>query len=132
MTERRKLGPSPLTLSATAQWNNSLKEFDDKLCLVNKKIDKFNIIVPILNKQKVHVNFQKELSRTLENYGYGTPEEDESNCCKELKNRHNGITGTWSFIQKLLEKCKERILNGSAENRAEVAKKIPVIDISKK
>ena len=58
LDNRKKVGPNPLTLQATVQWNHNLKEFEQKLCLINKKIDKFNMIVPILNKQKVHFKFQ--------------------------------------------------------------------------
>ena len=114
--ERRELGPSPLTLHATIQWNQNLKEFEDKFRLVNKKIDKFNIIVPILNKQKVHVDFQKEVNRIVENYGYGTNEESEIqlNSCEENKNGHN--SRTLKFMRKLFERYRKRFVKGSAEN----------------
>lgn len=116
LDERRKLGPSPLTLQSTIQWNNSMKEFEHKLRLVNKKIDKFNIIVPILNKQKVHVNFQKEVHRTVEHYGYGTTEETEFHLNSQEESKHKGNSTTLTFIGKLFEKYRERFLRGSTEN----------------
>ena len=116
LDERRRLGPSPLTLQATIQWNSNLKEFEHKLRLVNKKIDKFNIIVPILNKQKVHVNFQKEVNRTVENYGYGTTEESEFQLNSPEESRHKGNSTTLTFIGKLFEKYRERFFKGSTEN----------------
>lgn len=71
LTKRAKLGPNPFTLEDSITWEQNLKEFEEKLPAINQKIDKFNMIVPILNKQRVHVNFQKEVHRTLESYGYG-------------------------------------------------------------
>ena len=111
LSAKRKLGPSPLTLQATIQWNKSLKEFEDKLRVLNKKIDKFNIIVPILNKQKVHVNLQKEVNRTLEDYGYGTTEENEiqRNSCEENSK-------TLSPIRKMLEAYGKSFLSRFGEN----------------
>lgn len=128
LSKKRKLGPSPLTLQATIQWNQSLKEFEDKLRVINKKIDKFNMIVPILNKQKVHVNLQKEVNRTLENYGYGTTEEKEiqRNSCDENKSRHN--SKTLSSIRNLLVAYRKSFLSRFAENGTEVAKELSVND----
>ena len=129
--KKRKLGPSPLPLQATIQWNQSLEEFEDKLRVINKKIDKFNMIVPILNKQKVHVNLQKEVNRTLENYGYGTTEENEiqRNSCDESKSGHK--SKTLSSIRKLLETYRKNFLNRFAENGTVVAKELSVNDKSK-
>ena len=98
LSAKRKLGPSPLTLQATIQWNKSLKEFEDKLRVLN-------------NKQKVHVNLQKEVNRTLEDYGYGTTEENEikRNSCEENSK-------TLSPIRKMLEAYGKSFLSRFGEN----------------
>lgn len=117
LTKRAKLGPNPLTLEASITWQQNLKEFEEKLPTLNQKIDKFNMIVPILNKQRVHVNFQKEVDRTLENYGYGSVDDSgfqPNHCGGENKNEHNRVNST--FIQRLLEKYRDRFLKGFSDN----------------
>ncbi len=111
--KRAKLGPSPLTLEATIKWEQNLKEFEEKLRIINQKIDKFNMIVPILNKQKVHVSFQKEVNRTVENYGYGSADDNDfqlSSCGEENKDERRSVT--LMFIRKLLEKYRLKFLKG--------------------
>ena len=116
--KRRKLGPNPLTLQATVQWNHNLKEFEQKICSINKKIDKFNMIVPILNKQKVHFNFQKEVNRTVENYGYGKGFESEIELKSSTEEKNSYNSATLRFFRKLLEACSERFFKrNSRENR---------------
>lgn len=106
LTERSKLGPSPLTLQGFNQWNHTLKDFENKLCLVNKKIDKFNMIVPILTKQKVHVNFHREVTRVLEDYGYGSVEESKIQMCSIDQNKCSHRKMVLSYIQILIERYK--------------------------
>ena len=55
--ERKKLGQTPLNARESAKW----KKFLDALAVddvkqINKKINDYNLIVPLLNKQMVHVN----------------------------------------------------------------------------
>ena len=117
LTRRAKLGPNPLTLYAFVTWEQNLKEFEEKLPAINQKIDKFNMIVPILNKQRVHVNFQKEVDRTVENYGYGSVADSDfqpNSCEGENKDEPNSVNLT--FIQRLLEKYRVRFLKGFSEN----------------
>ncbi|XP_015760021.1 PREDICTED: dnaJ homolog subfamily C member 28-like [Acropora digitifera] len=105
---RKKLGPSPLAMQADNQWNHILREFENKLCFVNKKIDKFNMIVPILNKQKVHVNFDREVTRALEDYGYGMVDDIEihmHSTADQNKSSHKNVV--ISYFLKLFERYKE-------------------------
>ena len=102
---RKKLGPSPLAMQADNQWNHILREFENKLCFVNKKIDKFNMIVPILNKQKVHVNFDREVNRALEDYGYGMVDDIEiqmHSTADQNKSGHKNVV--ISYFLKLFER----------------------------
>lgn len=115
--KRAKLGPNPLTLEATITWEQNLKEFEQKLRIINQKIDKFNMIVPILNKQRVHVSFQKEVNRTVENYGYGSADDNDfrPNSCGE-ENKDDRSSVTLMFVRKLLEKYRVRFLKGFSES----------------
>lgn len=115
--KRAKLGPSPLTLEATITWEQDLKEFEEKFHIINQKIDKFNMIVPILNKQRVHVNFQKEVSRTEESYGYGLADDSDvepNSWGEENKDERNSVILT--LVRKLLEKYRVKFLKGFSES----------------
>lgn len=117
LTKREKLGPNPLTLEASITWEQNVTEFQEKLPTINQKIDKFNMIVPILNKQRVHVNFQKEVDRTVENYGYGSVAvSDFQPNSRERENKVERNRVYLTFIQRLLEKYRVRFLKRFSEN----------------
>ena len=56
----------------------SLTRFDNEINEINIKINKFNMIVPFLNKQKMHYRTQKEVKRILDNLQEYLPEQDDS------------------------------------------------------
>lgn len=115
LQKRKKLGPSPLTLLSADKWERHLKEFHDKLRDTNKKIDKFNMIVPILNKQKVHANFHKEVDRVVKNYGYGIMESNVGDPRKDAGDEESE-SFTWNFLQKLLGNYKIGFLERFTES----------------
>lgn len=94
---RMKLGPSPLALQATVQWNHDVKEFEQKMRLINKKIDKF--------KQKVHFNFEKEVNKTVESFGYGSSAEESEVELDSSATENNKVRSSASvtFIKKVME-----------------------------
>lgn len=57
--ERAKLGQAPLSSSDAKQWQSILKTLEDDVKIINKKINNYNLIVPLLNKQMVHVNLSR-------------------------------------------------------------------------
>uniref|UniRef100_A0A2M4ALQ7 Putative molecular chaperone dnaj superfamily n=1 Tax=Anopheles triannulatus TaxID=58253 RepID=A0A2M4ALQ7_9DIPT len=57
--ERAKLGPAPLTVREEQQWEKLLEEYRTDETRINKMIDKFNLIVPMLNKQMVRLNLDR-------------------------------------------------------------------------
>lgn len=44
----------------------AIKNFTEVIIQLNKKVDKYNMIVPILNKQRVHYSAEKEIQRVRE------------------------------------------------------------------
>lgn len=54
-----QLGPLPMNLHNTRQWEKFLSECEDELTRINKMVDKFNLIVPALGQQKTHYQLQK-------------------------------------------------------------------------
>ncbi|XP_078088151.1 dnaJ homolog subfamily C member 28 [Mustelus asterias] len=64
---RKKLGES-LTLHSQKQWNLKCEQFRDEIKQLNKTVDHFNLIVPLLNRQMLHYNPDKELAIVLKKY----------------------------------------------------------------
>lgn len=67
---RSRLGPMPFTRSDAKKWDDFQDGFKEKVKLIDGKIDKLNLIVPILNRQRVHVNLEREISKVLNEYGH--------------------------------------------------------------
>ncbi|XP_068931033.1 dnaJ homolog subfamily C member 28 [Petaurus breviceps papuanus] len=67
LVSRNKLG-HPMTSSELKQWSQDCEKFQENIKKLNKRINYFNLIVPILNRQKVHFNAEKEIARALKNY----------------------------------------------------------------
>lgn len=49
----------PLALNEDLTWRKMVEKVEDRVKNVNKKIDKFNLIVPVLEKQMVHFQLSK-------------------------------------------------------------------------
>ncbi|XP_078416333.1 dnaJ homolog subfamily C member 28 [Cetorhinus maximus] len=64
---RRKLGES-LTLHNQKQWNLKCEQFRHDIKQLNKMVDRFNLVVPLLNRQMLHFNPDKELAIILKKY----------------------------------------------------------------
>ncbi len=63
--ERLKLGEIPLSASERLLWNKVLNSLNDDVKQINKKINDYNLIVPLLNKQMVHINLSKISEKCL-------------------------------------------------------------------
>ncbi|XP_006153953.1 dnaJ homolog subfamily C member 28 [Tupaia chinensis] len=67
LVSRKKLG-NPMTLTEQKQWNQVCEQFQENIRKLNKRINDFNLIVPILARQKVHFDAQKEMIRVQKIY----------------------------------------------------------------
>ncbi|XP_059133598.1 dnaJ homolog subfamily C member 28 isoform X2 [Peromyscus eremicus] len=67
LVSRKKLG-NPLTPGGQEQWNQVCEQFQEDIRKLNKRISDFNLIVPILTRQKVHFDAQKEVIRVQKMY----------------------------------------------------------------
>lgn len=67
VASRNKLG-DPISAHKERQWNEICAEFTENIKKLNKRINDFNLVVPILNRQMVHFNASKEIARALEIY----------------------------------------------------------------
>uniref|UniRef100_A0A6A7FTP0 DnaJ homolog subfamily C member 28-like isoform X1 n=2 Tax=Hirondellea gigas TaxID=1518452 RepID=A0A6A7FTP0_9CRUS len=52
--ERARLGDLPLTAREQTQWHRFIAKLEPYVLDLNRKIDNYNLLVPILNKQLVH------------------------------------------------------------------------------
>jgi DnaJ family protein C protein 28 len=48
-----------------ASWNAAVARFEETLTQLNRKIDDFNLVVPISSRQRVRLRLSDELSRAL-------------------------------------------------------------------
>ncbi|XP_033002844.1 dnaJ homolog subfamily C member 28 [Lacerta agilis] len=65
IASRNKLG-EPMTPQKEKQWKESCEQFTESIQALNKRINDFNLVVPILSRQMVHFNADKEISRAQE------------------------------------------------------------------
>ncbi|XP_023305491.2 dnaJ homolog subfamily C member 28 [Lucilia cuprina] len=56
--ERSYFGEHPLSDAETQKWQNLLRKYEYEVQQINKNIDKYNLIVPILENQFFRVNLQ--------------------------------------------------------------------------
>ncbi|XP_006104324.1 dnaJ homolog subfamily C member 28 [Myotis lucifugus] len=67
VVSRKKLG-NPMTPTEQKQWNQVCEQFQEDIRKLNKRVNDFNLIVPLLTRQKVHFDAQKEISKAQEIY----------------------------------------------------------------
>ncbi|XP_062429381.1 dnaJ homolog subfamily C member 28 [Rhea pennata] len=67
VASRNKLG-GPMTPYRQKQWNRVCEQFIEDIRKLNKRIDNFNLVVPILSRQMVHFNADKEIVRAQKTY----------------------------------------------------------------
>nr|XP_017515332.2 dnaJ homolog subfamily C member 28 [Manis javanica]XP_017515334.2 dnaJ homolog subfamily C member 28 [Manis javanica] len=65
LVSRKKFG-SPMTPTEQKQWNQVCEQFEENIRKLNKRVNDFNLIVPLLTKQKVHFDAQKEIAKAQE------------------------------------------------------------------
>ncbi|XP_053561935.1 dnaJ homolog subfamily C member 28 [Bombina bombina] len=67
LASRKKLG-DPLTPRKKEQWQEKCEDLREDITQLNKRINDFNLVVPLLNIQMVHFNVDKEIARAERAY----------------------------------------------------------------
>ncbi|NXF13670.1 DJC28 protein, partial [Smithornis capensis] len=67
VASRRKLG-EPLTPSGQKEWDRICEQFMEDIRKLNKRVDNFNLVVPILSGQMVHFSPEKEIVRARKTF----------------------------------------------------------------
>ncbi|XP_072178660.1 dnaJ homolog subfamily C member 28-like [Diadema setosum] len=68
LKERRKLGPEPLNDFNVKKWAGLQIEFEESVKEINKMVNDFNLIVPIIKLQMVHICPKKEIAKVVSEY----------------------------------------------------------------
>ncbi|XP_076031545.1 dnaJ homolog subfamily C member 28 [Oratosquilla oratoria] len=107
--ERAKLGSYPLSSRDQARWEKNLQNIKEDIDSLNKKINHYNLVVPLLAKQMCHFPFAKEAEKILKNGKIKTREHKES--IKSLPNSESNVnmnlnTGFFSFFNMFKQGSK--------------------------
>jgi len=86
-----QVGPFPMNLHNTKQWEEFLKECKDELAQINKMVDKFNLIVPILDQQKIHYQLQRIIAQVIKDNSILINEQKDNSDLLLRTNRHQWI-----------------------------------------
>lgn len=110
VVSRKKLG-NPMTPNEQKQWNQVCEQFQEDIRKLNKRVSDFNLIVPLLTRQKVHFDARKEIARAQEIYetlvkSKEVPEKSPDNSDQGAGEKLPGVktgffnwTNMWKFIK---------------------------------
>ncbi|XP_076275715.1 dnaJ homolog subfamily C member 28 isoform X1 [Rhynchophorus ferrugineus] len=63
--ERQYFGPYPLSVEENIEWSEQVYKYKDLVKKINKKIAKFNLVVPVLNKQIIPICLEREAQKAM-------------------------------------------------------------------
>ncbi|XP_006614898.1 dnaJ homolog subfamily C member 28 isoform X2 [Apis laboriosa] len=94
---RSKVGHIPLNYKDEKTWKNIVENFKSKTKEINIKIDKYNLLVPILQKQMLHVKLEDLAKEALSTPAQETLKE-KVNSDISVERKDNLLTGMISSI----------------------------------
>ncbi|NXV95195.1 DJC28 protein, partial [Calonectris borealis] len=101
VASRSKLG-GPMTPYRQKQWNRICEQFVEDIRKLNKRIDNFNLVVPILSRQMVHFSADKEIVRAQKTYEALMENREASNSGTEENEEENVKRFGWKSLFKWL------------------------------
>ncbi|CAG9786527.1 unnamed protein product [Diatraea saccharalis] len=103
--DRKYLGPYPLNDNDETKWHDICKSYRDFAKTINSKINKYNLIVPLLNKQKFYVEIDKILNDILKNGEHSVEKVSvEDNNKTET---HNYVVGGEDLLSTLMRAIED-------------------------
>ncbi|XP_070799646.1 dnaJ homolog subfamily C member 28 [Pituophis catenifer annectens] len=99
ITSRNKLG-DPMTIQKEKQWKEVCEEFRGKIKILNKRINDFNLVVPILSRQMVHFNADKEIARVQDIFEAQMKNKSEAEAKKTEAEMEHGRHDIKTFVLK--------------------------------
>ena len=94
--ERSKIGELPLKEHEQKFWDEACRKHEKTAQEINRSIDKFNLIVPILDKQMVQIQIKMIADRVLEKGIFGGSEMPKDN--KEQTQMSNEKASLFTLI----------------------------------
>uniref|UniRef100_A0A1B6D2U3 DnaJ homologue subfamily C member 28 conserved domain-containing protein n=1 Tax=Clastoptera arizonana TaxID=38151 RepID=A0A1B6D2U3_9HEMI len=76
---RKQLGPAPLSDREAGQWQKDVDNCRTAVIMLNKKINHFNLVVPLLQKQMLLFNLEKESEHIFKEGEFRTTPEVQRN-----------------------------------------------------
>lgn len=89
---RSYLGVAPLNDTDSAEWASVIQRFEYRETNINKNIDKYNLIVPILDQQMCRIKLQRMAERILNTIPKKTNKKQRSK--KPIENKTDGSNQT--------------------------------------
>nr|CAI5870267.1 unnamed protein product [Callosobruchus analis] len=65
LTERKYFGPYPLSVEENIKWSDRVYKYKEEVDKINKKITQYNLVVPVLNKQMLHIRLENEAHKVV-------------------------------------------------------------------
>lgn len=84
---RNELGLIPLNLEERKSWKNTIENLKPFIKNLNNKIDKYNLLVPILQKQMLQVNIETLAEQVLSKEPVGSIKQKSAK--KNINNTYN-------------------------------------------
>ncbi|KAF7709447.1 dnaJ homolog subfamily C member 28 [Silurus meridionalis] len=98
---RARLG-CPMKHSERIQWKEHCANFSEELAKLNKKVDDFNLIVPLMSWQMVHFNINREIEKVLKADEQHREEKALEKERKLLEEKENAVASQQNFRQALI------------------------------
>lgn len=105
--ERKYFGPYPLSVEENIEWSDKVYQYKNIVDKINKKIEKFNLVVPVLNKQMLQISLENEAQRVMVN---GESSEDikfdgslKREKKHEIENSNNESANLFGFIESFFK-----------------------------
>ncbi|KAI4503797.1 hypothetical protein M0802_001200 [Mischocyttarus mexicanus] len=100
---RNELGLTPLNFEEEKSWKNTIEHLKPLIKKLNNKIDKYNLLVPILQKQMLHINLEILAEQAL----FKEPVQSTAKSVKkDISNTYNDNNNMdiFSLIQMIFKK----------------------------
>ncbi|XP_026519968.1 dnaJ homolog subfamily C member 28 [Notechis scutatus] len=99
IASRNKVG-DPMTIQKEMQWKEVCEEFRENIKILNKRINDFNLVVPILSRQMVHFNADKEIAHVQDVFEAQMKNKSEAEAKKTEAEMEHGRHDTKTIVLK--------------------------------
>lgn len=97
---RKQLGPIPLTTEEEKRWSACQDLLQPKMAAMNKKINHYNLLVPLLKQQVTHFPLQREAERILKEGPSSTrQEQQQEEQPSDEKERQGMFSSAWNIFR---------------------------------